>query len=327
LAFSEKGVDEVVKSVILRLWNSYSFFATYAALDGFNPTGNLDSSNILDKWLLSVTNRLIDEVTKALEGYDIAKGAKLLWEYIDQLSNWYIRRSRKRFWKSENDTDKNAAYETLYFALDAYNKLLAPFMPFVTDEIYQGLNGTKESVHLDEWPVADPKAISDELEEQMAKTRQVIELGLSKRNEEGIKVRQPLNELTVSVDLPDDLLYIAAEEVNVKEVTVKEKKGMLSVELDTKITQELKNEGIARDFVRSLQEGRKKAGFNVEDRIVTAWETTDMEVAAAIKSQSDYVAKETLSVEFTEGKKEAEYEDTVKLNGGEVWFGISRREK
>jgi isoleucyl-tRNA synthetase len=181
-------------------------------------------------------------VYNAFEKYNLSLASKHLLDFVDGLSNWYIRRSRRRFWKSENDSDKLCAYETLYYILSNYIKLLAPFMPFVTDEIYQGLNGTKESVHLDEWPVADPKAISDELEEQMAKTRQVIELGLSKRNEEGIKVRQPLNELTVSVDLPDDLLYIAAEEVNVKEVTVKEKKGMLSVELDTKITQELKNE-------------------------------------------------------------------------------------
>jgi isoleucyl-tRNA synthetase len=120
LSFSEKGVDEVVKSIILRLWNSYGFFVTYASLDKFEPKGKEESVNVLDKWLISVTNGLVQDVTAALEKYDIASAVKFLSEYIDELSNWYIRRSRKRFWKSEDDRDKNDAYETLYFALDSY---------------------------------------------------------------------------------------------------------------------------------------------------------------------------------------------------------------
>lgn len=332
LAFSEKGVDEVVKSLILRLWNSYSFFVTYAELDGFKPTGDLESENVLDKWMLSKTNRLTKSVTELLEAYDVSKAARELNDFIEDLSNWYIRRSRKRFWKSENDTDKNQAYETLYFAIVTYTKLLAPFMPFVTEEIYQNLvvaidKGAPESVHLATWPEADQKAIDENIEEEMSLAREVIELGLSKRNELGIKVRQPLAGLmaVTTREIAHGIEAIIAEEVNVKTVTVKEGKGV-SVELDTNITPELRAEGIARDFVRFIQDARKKAGFNVEDRIVALWDTKSGEVAEAIKSQGEYIAKETLSVEFKQDRGEAEYELDVKLGGEEVWFGISRQQ-
>lgn len=331
-SFSEKGVDEVVKSLILRLWNSYSFFVTYASLDGFEPKGLASSGverNVLDKWMLSKTNHLVKEVTDSLEKYDISKAARLLGEFIDELSNWYIRRSRKRFWKSENDTDKNQAYETLYFALVTYVKLLAPFMPFVTDEIYKNLTD-EESVHLSDWPVADKAMISADVEKGMEVARQVVEMGLSERNEKGIKVRQPLAKITVKTEaeLEEGLKNIIAEEVNVKSVEMKKGKE-LAAELDTNITPELKAEGIARDFVRFIQDGRKKAGFNVEDRIETSWETGDAEVAKAIESQKEYVAKETLSVEFnavtSRQARSEEYSQAVKLDGAEVWFGISRK--
>lgn len=325
LRFSEKGVDEVVKKVILTLWNSYSFFVTYANLDGFKPTGKIDSKNILDKWLFSKTNMLVSSVTEAMEKYELSSVTRLLTEYMDELSNWYIRRSRKRFWKSENDSDKNAAYETLYFALETYVKLLAPFMPFTCDEIYQNLTGD-DSVHLADWPKAYKKLVDEKTEQQMDLARQVVELGLSARNEKGIKVRQPLAALEVTSDqakLPEDLVRIIAEEVNVKKVNFK-KGTKVSVKLDAKITPELRAEGIARDFVRAIQDGRKKAGFNVEDRIETIWEAQDPEVKSAIEAQKEYIAKETLSIKFESIEKKTEYVGSVKLNGVEVWFGISR---
>lgn len=325
LNFSEKGVDEVVKKLILTLWNSYSFFMTYASLDGFVPRGETTSGNILDRWLLSKTNGLVVEVTKELEKYELSKAAGHLWEFVDELSNWYIRRSRKRFWKSENDADKNQAYETLYYSLNTYIKLLAPFMPFITEEINSGLNPEGESIHLAEWPTAEKKAIDKKVEAEMDAVRKVVELGLSERNEKGIKVRQPLASITVKSPevLSDDAKKIVAEEVNVKEVLAK--KGEVSAKLDTVITPELRDEGIARDFVRSIQEARKKAGFNVEDRIITGWETVDADVASAIKSQEDYIARETLSETFGEGVPKSQYKETVKINGQEVKLGISKK--
>lgn len=326
LRFSEKGVDEVVKKIILTLWNSYSFFVTYANLDGFKPTGKLNPTNLLDEWLISKTNRLIQDVTTAMEKYELSVAARSLTVYIDELSNWYIRRSRKRFWKSENDGDKKAAYETLYYALESYVKMLAPFMPFVTDEIYQNLSG-EESVHLSEWPQFDEKSIKEDIEQQMDLARRVVEAGLSERNEKGIKVRQPLASLTVTSEvkeLPEDLVKIISEEVNIK--TLMFKKGeSFAVKLDTKITPELKTEGLARDFVRFIQDARKKAGFNVEDRIITHWETKDAKVAKAIEAQAEYIGKETLSVEFKKGKGNGEYSETIKLDSQEVTISISRK--
>jgi isoleucyl-tRNA synthetase len=328
--FSEKGVDETIKKVTNTLWSSYSFFMMYASLDNFKPAGKLDSKNILDKWMVSKTNRLVADVTIALETYDLATAGRALIEFMDELSNWYIRRSRKRFWKSENDKDKNAAYETLHWTLLTYTKLLAPFMPFITEEIYQGLTGKTDSVHLASWPEANKKAISAKTEKLMELARKVVEMGLAERNQKGIKVRQPLAKLTVTSpikSMPTDLKNIIAEEVNIKTLMLLQGRG-LKVKLDTKITPDLKAEGIARDLVRSIQEARKKAGFNVEDRIETFWDTNDSEIARAIETQAKYIAKETLSIVFSpraesRGAK-TEYSETVKLNGKEVTVGISR---
>lgn len=326
-SFSEKGVDEIVKKVANTFWSSYSFFVMYAALDGFKPKGKTDSKNILDKWMISKTNRLINDVTESLNKYDLAVASRALIEFVDELSNWYIRRSRKRFWKSENDSDKNAAYETLYYVLLTYTKLLAPFMPFLAEEVYQGLTDSKSgSVHLADWPKAEKGAISAKTEEMMELARKVVEAGLAERNAKGIKVRQPLSSLTVTTKLksmPTDLKNIISEEVNIKTLMLRTGERF-KIKLDTKITEALKAEGIARDLVRSIQEGRKKAGFNVEDRIETYWQTADIKVAAAIKLQSSYIAKETLSKKFEFGLAKTEYIDTAKLDGAEVSFGISR---
>lgn len=331
MKFSDKGVDEIVKKVNLTLWNSYGFFMMYAALDGFTPSGKLNSDNLLDKWLVSLTNMLVRDVTESFEEYDLANVGRLLTEYIDELSNWYIRRSRKRFWKSENDTDKNAAYETLYYALTTYIKLLAPFMPFLTEEIYRGLilgvdANAPESIHLSDWPKADAKAVDDKLARQMSATRKIIESGLAARNGAGIKVRQPLAELSVTspVDkLPRDLENIVLEEVNIKSLKLK-KGSELTVKLDTEITPELKTEGLARDFIRFIQDGRKKADFNVEDRIQTHWNTESAEIVRAVESQKEYIAKETLSTVFIQGEAQGEYTEAVKLDGQEISFTLTR---
>lgn len=329
LRFSEKGVEEVVKKVEMTLWNSYSFFAMYAALDNFKPTGVLQPAGQLDKWLLSITNKLIADVTKALDRYDLSLAARLLTEYIDELSNWYIRRSRKRFWKSENDTDKASAYETLYFALTTYTKLVAPFMPFIAEEVYKGLvaavdREAPESVHLSSWPLADKKMIDKTLDDDMARTREIVTTGLSLRATAGIKVRQPLSSISYPGNALDNgFENIIAEEVNVKRAVCGSK--LAEVVLDTEITSELAAEGIARDFVRFVQDGRKKANFNIEDRIVTSWDTDDDVVAAALDTHSEYIARETLSTKISRSKDKHEYDEEVKLSGKMVQFGISRQ--
>ncbi|MDD3679079.1 MAG: isoleucine--tRNA ligase [Patescibacteria group bacterium] len=334
MRFVDSGVDEVLKKVILRLWNSYSFFMMYASLDSFSPTGKLNSENLLDRWMLSKLNILTDDVTKALDSYDISLGARYLSEFVDELSNWYIRRSRKRFWKSDDDSDKMAAYETLYYSLVTYIKLLAPYMPFVTEEIYQGLVVSQDksapmSIHLSGWPKVDSKKIDNVLDEEMSLTRRIVEMGLSERNSVGIKVRQPLGKLSVVLPkgkLHDDLKNIISEEVNIKSLDIKSG-SELKIDLDVKITKELKEEGLARDFIRFIQDGRKKAGFNVEDRIITTWDAGIEEFELALSTYSEIIAKETLSVEFKKGKVAdcgSDYSETIKLDGKELAFSLKK---
>ncbi|MDD3480609.1 MAG: isoleucine--tRNA ligase [Patescibacteria group bacterium] len=334
MRFSDKGVDEVLKKIILRLWNSYSFFMMYASLDGFKPKGKLDSKNLLDKWMLSRVSSLTKEVTDALDSYDISLAARHLSDFVDELSNWYIRRSRKRFWKSEDDADKNNAYETLYYTLEAYIRLLAPYMPFATEEMYQGLVLSQDkkaplSIHLAKWPKVGEKMIDKKLEQEMETARKIVEAGLAERNEKGIKVRQPLSSLSVKssvATLPKDLKDIILEEVNVKKLKLT-KSSEFGASLDIRITKELKAEGMARDFVRAIQDARKKAGFQVEDRIETYWSTDNKEVGEAIKAQAEYIARETLSTELNEGKGKSEYDEKIKISDEEVWFGVSRKNR
>lgn len=323
-----------IKRKILTLWNVYSFFITYAIIDKWEPGKNIDipvkKRSILDRWIISELNELIDYGTTEISSYRAHTYMEKLELFVENLSTWYVRRSRRRFWKSEDDTDKNAAYQTLYEVLFILSRLLAPIVPHLAEEMYLNLsnsqNTEEESVHLCKWPKADKRLIDRKTAEQMHAARQIVESGLSRRNEHAIKVRQPLTKLAVTapnIELPRDLINIISEEVNVKTVTLK-KGSTLSTKLDVKITLALKAEGIARDFVRIIQDGRKKAGFNVEDRISTCWMTENKELEKAIKSQEKYIAKETLSTGFSNEKKKATYEETVKLDDKDIWFGIQK---
>jgi isoleucyl-tRNA synthetase len=229
--FSEKGVDETIKKINLTLWNSYGFFVTYASIDKFKPTGKLELSNQLDFWAVSAFNQLVLQVTESLEKYDLSKAARLLAEFLDDLSNWYIRRSRRRFWKSENDNDKNAAYETLHYVLKNYVKLLAPFMPFVAEEIYLNISDENvESVHLADWPKADESLISTEVNEQIKLARSIVEKGLKIRARSKINVRQPLGKAVVydvlERELTGDVILAIKEELNVLDVQFAGLKGV-----------------------------------------------------------------------------------------------------
>lgn len=339
LRFSEAGVDEVLKKVILTLWNSYSFFVTYASLDKFKPKSKLSSENVLDKWILSRINNLIKNVTEKMDKYDISAASKELKEFIDELSNWYIRRSRKRFWKSENDLDKNQAYETLHYVLVTYVKLLAPFMPFISEEIYQNLKKDKDvkSVHLTNWPKLDKKRIDSKLNLETRKVRDIITLALRNRAVLSIKVRQPLTSVSYGgKKLSSEFEKILKEEVNVKEVvnkkTIKEiefegGRKISEVELDGTITPELEKEGMARELVRKIQSMRKKADFKVEDRIEIYFQTKNKKLKGSIRKfeNSEYsIKKETLAVEIKEEKAKVEYEEDANVNKADIWLGLKR---
>ena len=217
--FSETWVEEVVKKVILPLWNTYYFFTTYAKIDNFEPKWLTKTENILDKWLLSELNELTLEVTNAFEKYKLNEATRPIVKFMDNLTNWYIRRSRKRFWKSENDWDKLQAYETLYFALVELTKILAPFMPFVSENIFKNLTW-KESVHLEDFPIYNKNLIDLELNETTDKVQKIINLWLAWRANQKIRVRQPLQSITITQSFEKYYNEIIKEELNVKEVLV-----------------------------------------------------------------------------------------------------------
>jgi isoleucyl-tRNA synthetase len=225
LNFGWKLGDEIRRQFLLPLWNVYSFFVTYAKLDGWVPSPpSPDSTHILDRWIVVRLNQVIMRVTACLEASDFVAATQSVNELLDDLTNWYVRRSRRRFWRSEADEDKNAAYATLYHVLVTLTRLLAPFVPFVTEQMYQNLMRSvapdaPESVHHTAWPTADPGAMDESLLEQMAFTRHLAGLGLSARASNNLKVRQPLARVLVyagEMRLSETLMEIIRDELNVK---------------------------------------------------------------------------------------------------------------
>lgn len=281
----------------------------------------------MDRWILSELQLLIQEVDGAMEKYELNKATRAFGPFIDNLSNWYIRRGRKRFWKSEDDSDKEQAYQTLYTVLVTLSKLMAPFTPFLSEEIYKNLTG-ESSVHLADYPVADEKAIDTDVNQRMILTRTIINTALELRARFAIKVRQPLEKLTIHNNrkLSEDYLDIIKEEVNLKDIEYifEEDEAtdyLMRVDLDRVVTPELKLEGEMREVVRAIQEGRKKAKFNVEDRIALGYVGKD-EVFAKFESE---IAKEVLATKVEKGNVlDAEYSETITLDGAELSFTLKR---
>ena len=226
--FSDKHVEDLFKKFTLTLWNTYAFFVTYANIDGFDPNqAEVTTQNQLDQWILSRLQALILEVTKNMDDYNLNKATRPIVSFVDELSNWYVRRSRRRFWKSDDDSDKQSAYKTLHTVLTTLSKLLAPFMPFLSEEIYRNLTG-EDSVHLADWPVVDEKLLNESLNEEMTVVRNIVNLGHSLRAQENIKVRQPLSTLRLA--LPSHVSHelvraqenVILEELNIKNLEILE---------------------------------------------------------------------------------------------------------
>lgn len=315
--FDVKGMRDVMNRVFRMLWNSYSFFTTYATIDNWEPKKiSQPSKNLLDKWILSELQTLIKEADESLAHYDVYSPTKKIEVFIDNLSNWYIRRSRKRFWKSEDDTDKEQAYQTLYDVLVTLSKLMAPFTPFLAEEMYRNLTG-EESVHLADWPEVDENLIDEKLNEEMKHVRDLVTAGLKLRADAKVKVRQPLSEFSVGdIELHDEMLEILKEELNVKSVVIGK-----PLALNTEVTEELKLEGEAREIIRAIQEGRKKAGFEVSDRIVLGYQGKEKVFEMFV----DMIAKEVLATEVkNEEIENSEYSETVELEGEKFTFALKR---
>ena len=323
-ALIDKDVSDVARKLSM-IWNVYDFFTMYASVDGFDSKQAIAVSkleNPLDIWLVSRVYELRNEITKGMEAYNIPSALSNVLLFIDDLSNWFVRRSRRRFWKSEDDTDKNAAYSTLYFILVYLAKILAPFTPFLAEELYQKMTGEEfdssvtESVHLLNWPEAGE--IDQKVLEKMARTREIITEGLALRmnkseNEEQIKVRQPLAEYIYEGE-PLDEYYeqIIADEVNVKSVRAGEK-----AYLDKHLTEELLEEGFIRELIRFVQAARKKAGLEVDDRIKLSIDTEISE------DWQDVLKAEVLAVELGRDNN-YQYDEVVKVNSKNITISLEK---
>jgi isoleucyl-tRNA synthetase len=318
----DKPLQEVVRRFLLTFWNVYSFFVTYANIDGFRPGAQaevpLAERPVLDRWLLSRLNHLVDGVDRSLERYDVNSAARPIEDFVEDLSNWYLRRSRRRFWKSESDSDKLAAYQTLHQALVTLSRLMAPFTPFLADTVHRNL-AQGRSVHLEDFPGADRAALDAALDGEMRHAREVVEAGLAARDRARVKVRQPLSSFAYTGDpLPEELAQIVMDELNVKQL-----QAASEAYLDTELTEELRLEGIAREVVRQIQSERKRLDFNIDDRITTYY-LAGGRVAAAFQRFAGYIAAETLSLDLVPERPAGLEGATFNLEDTEYWIGLKR---
>lgn len=306
---NDKDVGDVARKLAM-VWNMYDFFTLYADVDKWEWNGKLDNplhdnSNILDQWIVSRIHQLETEVDTQMQAYDLPNALKPILPFIDDASNWYVRRSRKRFWKSDDDGDKQDAYKTLHYVLVKLSMVLAPFTPFLAEELYHKLTGG-ESVHLLDWPVNS--GVNELLVTSMTDLRQEITEGLALRAQAGIKLRQPLATVTVPkvFDAYPELTEVLKEELNVKEVKVGSE-----LAIDTKLTTDLVHEGLAREVIRTVQNARKQAELQVDDRIELWLQTDDKQLVTAISEFADTITKETLTEKLHTVKHADQMEVTV----------------
>ena len=318
-ALLDKDVSDVNRKLAM-IWNVYDFFTTYAEVEGLDSEDILASprfgDNILDIWIVSRLYQLRDEITTGMEEYNIPKALENVLLFIDDMSNWFVRRSRRRFSKNDDQKDKKQAFATLYYVLIYLSQLLAPFTPFLAEELYQKITGQNASVHLLDWPEAG--TIDTEILEQMARTRQIITDALALRmqksdTEDQIKIRQPLSKLTYGGDKLDDFYEkIIAEEVNVKEVV-----NSKELTLDKTLTKELLEEGRAREIIRAVQAARKHAGLQVDDEIKLSL-SCDLP-----KAHEELIKSEVNATEITKSSNYA-HDEIAKINGENVTLSLEK---
>ena len=318
-ALLDKDVSDVNRKLAM-IWNVYDFFTTYAEVEGLDSEDIIASprfgDNILDTWVVSRLYQLRDEITTGMEEYNVPKALENVLLFIDDMSNWFVRRSRRRFSKNDDQEDKKQAFATLYYVLIYLSQLLAPFTPFLAEELYQKMTGQNASVHLLDWPEAG--TIDTEILEQMARTRQIITDALALRmqksdTEDQIKIRQPLSKLTYGGDKLDDFYEkIIAEEVNVKEVI-----NGKELTLDKTLTKELLEEGRAREIIRAVQAARKHAGLQVDDKI-------KLSISCDLpKAHEDLVKLEVNATEITKSGNYA-HDEIAKINGENVTISLEK---
>jgi isoleucyl-tRNA synthetase len=303
IIISEEEYRNQLRGTLLILWNVYNFFVTYAGIDGWSAENKskVVSTNVLDEWILALLSQLTSDVTSAFDGFDSVSAIGKINNFINDLSTWYLRRSRDRVGPAaDNKEDKEAFYQTMYAVLTKLCVLMAPITPFVTEEIYRNLTG-EQSVHLADWPHGEPVAGGEKLIEEMEQVRKIVEVGLSQRKEKQLKVRQPLSKFSIfnsQFSISDGLIQLIKDELNVKEVLLETGERELTGEFDTTITPELKAEGEARDIVRQIQEERKKLGTKMDEMVDVTIEKIPEGFEEYIKRHA-LVRSLTLSDSFT----------------------------
>jgi isoleucyl-tRNA synthetase len=415
--FDEEGLGEVQRKFFGTLVNTYAFFALYANIDKFTyaePRIPVAERQEIDRWVISELNSLVKRYTAMMDAYDVTRAARSVSEFTsDQLSNWYVRRNRRRFWKSEQGKDKTAAYQTLYECLITVVKLIAPFTPFLAEKLYGNLNtptrqGPADSVHLGAIPAADETSIDTELESRMERAEKIVMLVRAMRMKSSLKVRQPLRRIILPIanekdrDAVRQMEDVILDEINVKaieyvtdesgivkkkakanfksigpkfgkavqqvahrikEMSVAEIRELestgslripvngtvytigredvevlredipgwlveseagLTVALDTELTDELRAEGFAREFVNRVQNMRKDAGFDVTDRINIYYRVPE-ELQATLRTMASYITSETLATQFSDVYRPGEFASKVDINGVEVEVSVERR--
>ena len=319
-ALLDKDVSDVNRKLAM-IWNVYDFFTTYAEIEGIDSEDfnePIRISNPLDRWITLRIHELRDEITTGMEEYNIPKALAGVLPFIDDLSNWYVRRSRRRFSKNDDKADKFSAFSTLYSMLEMTAILLAPFTPFLSEELYQKITGKDKSVHLLDWPGQLKPSSTETVLTDMARTREIITDALALRmqksdTEAQIKVRQPLSKLIYPGDKLDEFYeQIIAEEVNVKNV-----ENGKELTLDKTLTPELKREGFARDLIRAIQSARKNAKLSMDDRIKLSL-SIDLP-----QGYEELVKSETLTDEFTKYANYA-HDEIAKVNGENITISLEK---
>ncbi|MFA6391635.1 MAG: isoleucine--tRNA ligase [Patescibacteria group bacterium] len=347
--FDEIGVNEVVKKQLLILWNVVVFFKTFAK-EGM-PEKKILSKHIMDHWILARMHKLVGEVTDSLDKYQITEAGRKIESFVQDLSTWYVRRSRDRFKQPKDSADRMVALETLKEVLLTLTKILAPFMPFIAETLYQELKSVlnkdkyewKESVHLEDWPAKDKAPVDQGLIEEMQRIRDIAELAHSARAEAKIKVRQPLSQLVIASEFKEEFSDILQDELNVKEVTklhqkhdgklpggsdwIKKDETEIKISLDITLTDELVEEGILREIVRQINSVRKKAGLTIQDRIAVYYQTDSEYLKKFFEFFESNLLKETLAISVQEydKKKKAKFEKVVNVNGKLITVGIEKK--
>jgi isoleucyl-tRNA synthetase len=312
LNFSEKGVEEIVRKIILPTWNVYKFYDLYAGNDRRAlSSSDWSSDNLLDQWIVARLHQLLNEINQQMEAYNLPKATRPLVDFIDDLSTWYLRRSRDRFKEGES-VDKQAALLTTGYVLESLSIALAPFTPFLAEAIWQKTTGynyqqTDKSIHLLAWPENLP--INERTLVEMTAIRQIAELALAQRDSAGLKVRQALASLTVKAPqskleiISDNGWLILADELNVKKIIQQtiETVGDWQISLDTKLTPELIREGLARDLVRNINLLRKQSGLSLEDKTIIYWQGDSPLTEATFAEWGELIVRETLSQSIING--------------------------